>query len=52
VTTTAGEGIATAKWTFGNAPAVNLLRVSGGANAATPLNFTATTLAANGARVP
>jgi hypothetical protein len=52
VTTTVADGIASAKWTFGNAPGVNLLRVSGGANAATPVNFTASTLTPSGTRVP
>jgi hypothetical protein len=52
VTTTVADGIASAKWTFGSAPGVNLLRVSGGANAATPVSFTASTLTPSGTRVP
>jgi hypothetical protein len=43
VTTTAGEGTASAKWTFGSAAGLNLLKVSGGAAAAAPLSFTAST---------
>ena len=44
VSTTAGEGTASAIWTFGIAAGVNLLKVSGGAAAAAPLSFTATTI--------
>jgi hypothetical protein len=45
VTTTAGEGLASAKWTFGGTAGLNLLKVSGGAAAAAPVSFTASTSA-------
>jgi hypothetical protein len=47
VTATAGEGVASAKWTFGSTPGVNLLKVSGGAAGAAPVTFTASTIAAS-----
>jgi hypothetical protein len=43
VSTTAGEGTASAKWTFGSTAGVNLLKVSGGAAGAAPVSFTAST---------
>jgi len=52
VSATAGGGIASATWTFGSAPGVNLLKVSGGAAGASPVNFTASTIAATNNPVP
>jgi hypothetical protein len=52
VTSTADEGIASAKWTFGKDPGLNLLRVSGGGAGATPVSFTASTAAASASPAP
>ena len=52
VTASAADGIASAKWTYGPVPGVNLLKVSGGAAAAIPVSFTASTVAATSNRSP
>ena len=52
VATTANGGLASARWTFGAAPGVNLLKVSGGGAGATPVNFTASTAAPSASRAP
>jgi hypothetical protein len=50
-TTTAGEGIASVKWTFGTTPGVNLLGAVGGF-VPSPLAFTASTLPETSDRGP
>jgi hypothetical protein len=51
VATTAGDGIASAKWTLGTGPGLNLLQAIGGFNT-TPVSFAASAIAPTASRAP